>query len=111
MKSCFLTLLLLFVAVSSSFGDSIVLFNELNAATADADPITMGGPLAESFSTGASAVSLTDITVKLNVWQNDFVADAVRRRSAGKSIVVRPEASSAPGVTVALFSDAGLRLG
>ncbi len=111
MKSCFLTLLLLFVAVSSSFGDSIVLFNELTPASAGADGITAFGPLAESFSTGAAAVSLTDIMVKLNVAQNNVVDAAIRRHIAGTSVFVRPQASSAPGVTVALYSDAGLQLG
>lgn len=111
MKSCFLAAILLCVAMGSTFGDSIVLFNELTAVSAGSDSITQFGPLAESFSTGVSAVSLTDIMVKLDVAQNNAVNAAIRRHTAGTSVVVRPEASSAPGVTVALYSDAGLQLG
>ena len=113
MKSCFLVAVLLCVSVEASFGDSIVVFNDgSNAASAGSDSVAMFGPLAESFSTGASAVSLTDIMVKLNVAQNNAAIGAIRRHSTGTSIVVRPQVSSAPGVTVALYSDnAGLQLG
>jgi uncharacterized protein (TIGR03437 family) len=113
MKSCFLSVLLLFVALSSSFGQSIILFDELNAANSGSDSATKLGPLGESFSTGASAVSLTDVMVKLNIAQNNGgTFDALpRRRAGGGSTWVQPAASSSPAVTIALYSNNVLRPG
>src|ERR1039457_4066821 len=113
MKSCFLSVFLLFVALSSSFGQSIILFDELNAANSGSDSVTKVGPLGESFSTGASAVSLTDVMVKLNIAQNNGgTFDALtRRRAGGGSTWVQPAASSSPAVTIALYSNNVLRPG
>ena len=110
MKSCFLSVVLLFVTLSSSFGQSIILFDELNAANAGSDSVTMVGPLGESFSTGASAVSLTDVMVKLNIAQNDTTTEALINRRAGFPRL-RPAASSGAAVTIALYSNNVLRPG
>jgi uncharacterized protein (TIGR03437 family) len=112
MKSSFLSVLLLFVALSSSFGQSIILFDELNAANAGSDSVTMFGPLGESFSTGASSVSLTDVMIKLGIAPNNSPTEAsIRRRAGGGSIRVQPVSSSSPAVTIALYSNNVLRPG
>src|ERR1039458_8973430 len=96
MKSCFLSVFLFFVALSSSFGQSIILFDELNAANSGSDSVTKVGPLGESFSTGASAVSMTDVMVKLNITQNNggTFAALPRRRAGGGSTWIQPDRKS-----------------
>ena len=94
----------------------MILFDELNAANSGSDGVTLSGPLGESFSTGASAVSLTDVMVKLNIPQNnsELGDNALTRRRAGSagSALLKPAASSGGGlVTIALFSNNGLRPG
>lgn len=102
-----------FAALSSSFGQSVILFDELNAANNSSDPVTMFGPLGESFSTGASALSLTDVMVKLDIapTNNQLGDAALIRRRTGDSRLLRPAASSGGAVTISLFSSNGLRPG
>jgi uncharacterized protein (TIGR03437 family) len=113
MKRCALFVVFFsFAALSSSFGQSVILFDELNAAYAGSDSVTMFGPLGESFSTGASAMSLTDVMVKLNIAQNNSTFDtASRMRRAGSRSLLKPAASSSGAVTIALYSNNGLRPG
>ena len=113
MKSCFLPVFLLIAASSSSFGQPTIIFDELNAANAGSDSVTKFGPLGESFSTGASAVSLTDVMIKLNIAPSDeSPLDALTmRRAGGGSVRVQPAASSSAAVTIALYSNNVLRPG
>lgn len=111
MKRCVLFVCFLFAALSSLFGQSVILFDELNTPYAGSDSVTMFGPLGESFTTGATAVSLTDVMVKLNIAQNTATIDnAAQKRRAG-SRLLQPAASSGGAVTIALFSNNGLRPG
>jgi uncharacterized protein (TIGR03437 family) len=111
MRSCYLLVFLFIASLSSSFGDSIVLFDELNAAMAGSDSVMTFGPLAQSFSTGPSAVSLTDIMAKLNIPQSGQFGALPNRRAGRNAGVDLPAASSSSMVTVSLYSDAGLQLG
>src|ERR1700682_4124811 len=104
MNFSFLRVLALLGALSTSFGASITLFDELNAPTAGNDAIARFGPLAASFSTSASPSSLTDVMAKLTV------AHATNKTSPG-SDSFPAAASYGAAITVALYSDAGTRPG
>src|SRR5579864_268664 len=82
--------------VSPSYGGSVTLFDEVNAATAGNDGIGRFGPLSASFSTGTSPGSLTDVIAKLTV-VHDSIAALGNHRAGGDSIPDRPAASSGAG--------------
>lgn len=87
----------------------VILYDETNAATAGSDSIATFGPLYESFSTGPSGGSLSDVLVKLT--KNSGMqtagirggAHAQGNRDAGR--VNRPAIPANFGTTVALYSD------
>ncbi len=113
MRSAVLCVVFLLGTLRPSFGDSIVLFDELNAPTAGNDSISRFGPLSASFSTGASPGSLTDVMAKLTVTHDtaNVAADSRNHRAGREALPVQPAASAGAGITVALFSDAGTRPG
>jgi uncharacterized protein (TIGR03437 family) len=112
MKRSVLFVCLLLAALTSSFGQSVILFDELNAPNSGSDSVTLFGPLGESFSTGSSAVSLTDVMLKFNVApSNEGPAAFIKHRAGNGSALLRPAASSAGAVTIALYNSNGLKPG
>lgn len=63
MKRCIATLLGLALASAGFSAPAGVLYDNLGAVSAGADPVASFGPLADSFSTGAQAVTVDAITV------------------------------------------------
>jgi hypothetical protein len=83
---------------------SVVLYDNLLAATDGADPVNSFGPLADSFSTGGSATTLTDVQVNLTFQGSPNPAGQV-------TVYLLADSSTSPGPvldTLGTVSDAQL---
>jgi len=93
------------LATAHASAQTTIVFDELNATTAGSDSIQYDGPLYESFSTGSSKVSLSDVMAKLvAVASSSDVAAARGLAHAGSAAgALKPRSNGT--VTVALYSD------